>query len=119
MSEHLRNSPIFFVVPVLTMLAVANIPREIFHGRDFLAFLSSCATIAGLMALVAIGIFPDLVLSRPNPQLSLTIHNAASSPLTLTIMLIIALIGVPLVLAYTSSIYYVFRGKVKLDPMSY
>ena len=80
MSEHLRNSPIFFVVPVLTMLAVANIPREIFHGRDFLAFLSSCATIAGLMALVAIGIFPDLVLSRPNPQLSLTIHNAASSP---------------------------------------
>jgi cytochrome d ubiquinol oxidase subunit II len=35
------------------------------------------------------------------------------------IMLVIALIGAPLVLAYTSSIYYIFRGKVKLDPMSY
>jgi cytochrome d ubiquinol oxidase subunit II len=34
-------------------------------------------------------------------------------------MLIIVAIGVPIVLAYTSSIYYIFRGKVKLDPMSY
>jgi len=119
MSQHMRAYPVFFAVPVLTMLAVANIPREIYHGRDFLAFLSSGATMAGLMALVAIGIFPNLVLSRPNPELSLTIYNAASSPKTLTIMLIIAAIGVPIVLAYTSSIYYIFRGKVKLDPMSY
>ena len=119
MSQHLRTYPVFFAIPVLTMLAIANIPREIFHGRDFLAFLSSGASIAGLMALVGIGIFPSLVLSRPDPQFSLTIYNAASSPKTLGIMLIIAGIGFPLVLAYTSSIYYVFRGKVKLDSMSY
>lgn len=119
MSQHMQEHPVFFVVPVLTMLAVANIPREIHHGRDFLAFLSSGATMAGLMALVAIGIFPNLVRSRPNPEFSLTIYNAASSPKTLTIMLIIAAIGVPLVLAYTSSVYYIFRGKVKLDAMSY
>jgi cytochrome d ubiquinol oxidase subunit II len=119
MSQHLRTYPVFFVVPVLTMLAIANIPREIFHGRDFLAFLSSGASIAGLMALVGIGIFPSLVLSRPDPQFSLTIYNAASSSKTLGIMLIIAAIGVPVVLAYTSSIHYIFRGKVKLDSMSY
>jgi cytochrome d ubiquinol oxidase subunit II len=119
MSQHLRDYPIFFAIPALTMLAIANIPREIYHGRDFLAFLSSGASMVGLMALVGIGIFPNLVLSRPNPELSLTIYNAASSPKTLTIMLIIATIGVPLVLAYTTSIYYIFRGKVKLDPMSY
>lgn len=119
MSQHLRTTPVFFAVPVLTMLAIANIPREIFHGRDFLAFLSSGASIVGLMALVGIGIFPSLVLSWPNPQFSLTIYNAASSPKTLSIMLIIAGIGVPIVLAYTSSIYYIFRGKVKLDSMSY
>lgn len=119
MSQHMREYPVLFLVPVLTMLAIANIPREIHHGRDFLAFLSSGATMAGLMALVAIGIFPSLVLSRPNPEFGLTIYNAASSPKTLTIMLIIALIGVPIVLAYTSSIYYIFRGKVKLDAMSY
>jgi len=119
MSQQMRDYPIFFAVPVLTMLAIANIPREIHLGSDFLAFLSSGATMVGLMTLVAIGIFPTLVLSRPNPDLSLTIYNAASSPATLTIMLIIALIGVPIVLAYTGSIYYVFRGKVKLDTMSY
>ena len=119
MSQHMQRYPVLFVVPMLTMLAIANIPREIHHGRDFLAFLSSSATIVGLMALVAIGIFPTLVLSRPNPDLSLTIYNAASSPKTLSIMLVIALIGVPIVLAYTSSIYYIFRGKVKLDAMSY
>ena len=119
MSQHMRDYPIFFAVPVLTMLAIANIPREIHLGSDFLAFLSSGAAMVGLMTLVAIGIFPTLVLSRPNPDLSLTIYNAASSPATLTIMLVIALIGVPMVLAYTGSIYYIFRGKVKLDTMSY
>ena len=119
MSQHMRDYPIFFAVPILTMLAIANIPREIHHGSDFLAFLSSGATMVGLMTLVAIGIFPYLVLSRPDPGLSLTIYNAASSSKTLTIMLIIALTGVPIVLAYTGSIYYIFRGKVKLDAMSY
>jgi cytochrome d ubiquinol oxidase subunit II len=119
MSQQMRDYPIFFAVPVLTMLAIANIPREIHLGSDFLAFLSSGAAMVGLMTLVAIGIFPTLVLSRPNPDLSLTIYNAASSPATLTVMLIIALIGVPMVLAYTGSIYYIFRGKVKLDTMSY
>jgi cytochrome d ubiquinol oxidase subunit II len=34
-------------------------------------------------------------------------------------MLTIALIGVPVVLSYTVSIYWIFRGKVKLDRMSY
>jgi cytochrome d ubiquinol oxidase subunit II len=119
MSRHIHDYPVFFVVPMLTMLAIANIPREIHHGHDFMAFLSSGAAIVGLMALVGIGMFPHLVLARPDPAMSLTIYNAASSPKTLTIMLIIALIGVPIVLAYTSSIYYIFRGKVKLDAMSY
>ena len=58
-------------------------------------------------------------MSNPDPAHSLTIYNAASSPKTLGIMLTIAAIGVPVVLAYTVSIYWIFRGKVKLDRMSY
>ncbi len=120
MSQHMQAHPTFSLVPLLTMLAIANIPREIHHGREFLAFLSSGATMVGLMALVAIGMFPYLVQSRPHPEWGLTIYNAASSPEALTVMLIIAVIGVPLVLAYTASIYYIFRGKVKaLDSTSY
>ena len=87
--------------------------------REFRAFLSSCAGILALMGLFAIGIFPNLVLSNPNPEFSLTIYNAASSQKTLNIMLIIAIIGIPFVLTYTISIYWVFRGKVKLDASSY
>jgi len=101
------------------MLAIANIPREIHLKKYFLAFLSSCASIVALLTLFALGLFPDIVISNPNPEYSLTIYNAASSQKTLGIMLTIAIIGIPFVLAYTISIYWVFRGKVKLTPMSY
>ena len=72
-----------------------------------------------LMTLFGIGMFPNMVYSFPHPENSLTVLNAASSQKTLSIMLVVAIIGVPLVLAYTTSIYFIFRGKVKLDPMSY
>lgn len=114
-----RQHPELFTIAILNMLVLANIPREIHHGREFLAFLSSCANIVFLMMLFAIGMFPNLVRSVPNPENSLHIYNAASSPSTLKIMLIIAIIGIPFVLTYTISIYWVFRGKVKLDSMSY
>ena len=65
------------------------------------------------------GLYPNLVFSNPEPANSLTICNAASSHKTLGIMLIIALIGMPLVLAYTVSIYWIFRGKVRLTSVSY
>lgn len=119
MTKHFVNEPFLFLIALLNMLSVANIPREIFKGREFRAFLSSCASIVALLTLFAIGIFPNMVLSDPNPEWSLTIYNAASSQKTLEIMLIIAIIGIPFVLAYTIAIYWIFRGKVKIDSMSY
>lgn len=119
MTFTIKQYPILFLVPFLNMLAIANIPREIYRGRDFKAFLSSCAAVAALMTLFGIGMFPNLVHSLPNPEYSLNIYNAASSVKTLKIMLIIALVGVPMVLSYTISIYWIFRGKVKLDSHSY
>ena len=119
MQDTLLAYPVLFLVPLLNVLAIANIPREIFHGNDFRAFLSSCAAMILLMALFGIGMYPDLVFSRPIAEHSLTIYNAASSVKTHTIMLIIALIGMPIVVAYTFSIYWIFRGKVKLDAASY
>ena len=119
MAARVRAQPWLFSIVLVKMLAIANIPREIHHGRDWRAFLSSCVAMAALMVLFGLEMYPHLVLSQPNPEYSLTIHNAASSPKTLGIMLTVALIGVPLVLAYTVSIYWIFRGKVKLDKMSY
>lgn len=119
MTARLRAHPWLFVIPVLNLLAIANVPREFRRGRDGWAFLSSCLAMAALMTLLALGLYPNLVPSLPEAAHSLTIHNAASSPKTLGVMLTIALIGMPLVLAYTASIYWIFRGKVKLEPTSY
>jgi len=119
MAARVRENPWLFSIALANMLAIANIPREFYHGRDWKAFLSSCATMITLMALFGVNQYPYLVFSQPNPENSLTIFNAASSPKTLGIMLIIACIGVPVVIAYTVCIYWIFRGKVKLDRMSY
>ena len=107
------------MLALLNMLAIANIPREIHHRRDFKAFLSSCAAMVALMALFGLGMFPNLVFSQPHPEHSLTAYNAAASPKALGIMLAVALIGVPVVLTYTVCIYRIFRGKVRIDRMSY
>jgi cytochrome d ubiquinol oxidase subunit II len=118
MTSPFRAQPLLFVVPLLTMLAVANIPREMHHGNDGRAFLSSAATILGLMALVGLGLYPNLVVAS-DPAQNLSLYGAASSTGTLRTMLVIAAIGLPLVLAYTVGIYWVFRGKVRLDSTSY
>ena len=119
MAARVRAHPWLFSVALVNMLAIANIPREIHGGRDFRAFLSSCCAMIALMTLFGLEMFPNMVLSNPNPDNSLKIYNAASSQKTLGIMLTIALIGVPIVLTYTVSIYWIFRGKVKLDKTSY
>ncbi len=107
------------IIPVMTLILVLNIPREIHFKREFKAFLSSSGTIALLISLVAIGIFPNIVISEPDLRNSLNIYNSSSSKRTLTTMLIIACIGAPLVMSYTIAVYWIFRGKVKLDKNSY
>src|ERR1022692_1571534 len=119
MAARVRANPWLFSIAIFNMLAIANIPREIHLGRDWRAFLSSCLAMVALMGLFGLEMYPNLVLSNPLPANSLTIANAASSHKTLGIMLTIALVGVPVVLAYTVSIYWIFRGKVKLEKMSY
>jgi len=119
MAAATREHPLLFGVPIAAMLAIANVPREIHHGREMRAFASSCASIALLLATFGIEMYPNLVYSLPSPENSLTVWNGASSSTTLTIMLVLAVVGMPLVLAYTISIYWIFRGKVKLSDTSY
>lgn len=115
----IRDEPRFFLIVVLAVLAIANIPREITAKREGFAFASSCAAMAALMALFGVGMFPNLVYSFPHPERSLTVVNASSSAKTLEVMTIIALLGIPVVLTYSASIYWIFRGKVKLTKVSY
>lgn len=119
MAEPFKEHPPLFLVPFLGMFAIANIPREVYHGRDFRAFLSSCASIVSLMSVFALGHFPYLVRTTLDSGVGLDIHNASGSELSLSILLTFVAIGVPFVLSYTFVIYWVFRGKVRLDSMSY
>jgi len=118
-AANFAHYPWAWVVVVLNVLAVANIPRAIHLGRPLYAFVSSSATIAALIFLFGMGLFPNLIYSSLDPAWSLTIHNAASSHKTLSIMRNIAFVGMPFVLAYTIAIYWTFRGKVDMGKLDY
>jgi cytochrome d ubiquinol oxidase subunit II len=119
LSDKFRSGPTFFLLPMIMILAIANIPRNLKKGNYRFAFLSSSVTIAALLMMVAIEVFPYLLYSPQNPENSITVHNGASSVKTMKILLIIALIGTPLVATYTAFVFWTFKGKVKLDEMSY
>ncbi len=106
-------------VAILEAGAIANIPRALHLGLPFRAFVSSCCVIAAMIFIFGMGMFPNLIVSAPDPSHSLTVYGAASSPRTLGIMLVIAIMGLPFVLSYTAAIYWVFRGKVRVDKFSY
>jgi cytochrome d ubiquinol oxidase subunit II len=72
-----------------------------------------------MMVLVAVELYPNLLLSTVDPLYHIDIYNAASSTLSLQTMLIIVAIGTPLVLGYTFFVYRTFKGKVILDETSY
>ncbi|HNQ24923.1 MAG TPA: cytochrome d ubiquinol oxidase subunit II [Phycisphaerae bacterium] len=114
-----RAHPWVWFVVVLNILAIANIPRAIYHQQPFYAFVSSSCSIAAFVFLFGVALYPNLIVSSIDPSYSLTIYNAASSPKTLGIMQLIAFLGMPFVLAYTAVIYWVFRGKVELGRFSY
>lgn len=117
--ENFRRYPWLWVVPVLNVLAIANIPRALYQGRPFYAFISSCCSIAAFVFLFAAALFPNMVRATGDGAGSLTIYTAASSPKTLTLGLLFVLFGMPCVLAYTFVVYWTFRGKVRLGDHSY
>jgi len=104
---------------VLLLGAEFVLPLALRDRRYGRAFLASCVAIAAQIGLAAAALYPRLVPARPDLARSLTIYNASSSPRTLTTMLVIALVGMPLVIAYTAVIYRVFRGKTVLGEHSY
>jgi len=118
--ENFESLPAAWLVVVLNILAIANIPRAIFLKRPGYAFASSCCTVAALVCLFGIALFPNMVISSVNPaEHSLTLYNAASSEKTLWLMFGIAVVGMPIVIAYTAIVYWTFRGKVELGKFSY
>jgi cytochrome bd ubiquinol oxidase subunit II len=111
-----------FVALLIASIAYGRIAGN--AGKDRAAWYSISVSALSLVGIWAASIFPNLVPSLgPGPSLAISAgQNAvetASSAYTLTVMLIIAAIGVPLVLFYFFLIYRAFAGKVKLDGEGY
>ncbi len=108
-----ESNPLAWVAPLVVVAGLAAYPLLVRAGRSLAAFAASAVTIAGLIATLGVGLYPNLVPALGTPERSLTIERAASSDLSLTVMLVFALVGVPIVLAYTAFVYWHFRGKVE------
>ncbi len=117
--DNFEHLPLAWIVVGLNVLAVANVPRTLHKGTPGWAFLSTGALICALTFLLAMAIFPNLLLDPVHPERSLTITSAASSESTLRLMRVIALLGLPFIATYTFIVYWVFRGKTKIDTFSY
>jgi len=120
MVYHIRQRPFLFLIALADMLIIADISREIHKKRYGWAFIGSCLNIALLLALFAIGTFPDIIRSSINPATnSISLLTAAAAHKTLVVLAVIVAIGLPAVFGYSIFIYRLFHGKVKLDKMSY
>lgn len=111
--------PIAWIVPALAAAALALTRISLAQGKAGRTFLFSSLSIAGLMGIFGAANYPYMLPARNAIENSLTIMNASASQTTLTTMLIIALIGMPLVIAYTAYVYHVFRGKVTAEGKGY
>jgi cytochrome d ubiquinol oxidase subunit II len=100
-------------------VCLVSLPILVRSQRLRLAFLCSSIAIACVVAILAIAACPIFVLCTNDLSRSLTAFNAASSPRTLTAMLIITLTALPFVLGYTVFVYRVWRGKVRAEPDEY
>jgi cytochrome d ubiquinol oxidase subunit II len=104
--------PALFLIPAVAVVALLLIWFFMRRGRWWKAWFASSATIAASTLFGVAGLYPDLLKSSISPDHSLNIYNASSSPLTLKIMLGVALTFVPIVIAYQVWVHLLFKGRV-------
>jgi cytochrome d ubiquinol oxidase subunit II len=104
---------VVLAVAVAAQLTAVALMRG--RSREGWAFVCTMLVVAGVVVLLFGSLYPNLVPSTLNPDWSLTIHNASSSPYTLKIMTWAALIFAPLVMLYQAWTYWVFRKRISAD----
>ena len=106
------NMPGWFIVPILAVLSLCGVRAFSSKKRFGAAFFSSSLLIVMVTLTGIIGLYPNLIPSSIDPQYSMTIFNSSSSPYTLKIMTIVAVLFVPLVITYQVWVYRIFRHKL-------
>ena len=100
------------VIAAGALLSVGWLIKKDFGGW---AFIMTGLTIVFSTVTIFAGLFPRVMVSSLNPDWNLTIYNASSTPYTLGIMSIVALIFVPIVLIYQGWTYWVFRKRISRE----
>jgi cytochrome d ubiquinol oxidase subunit II len=107
--------PLLAAAPLLAVAGLLGVRAFLRSGKLLFAWASSGAYIIGVTFFGVLGMFPGMVISSMNPAWSVTAYNGSSSQLTLTIMLGVALVFVPVVIGYQFWMYRTFAGPVTRD----
>ena len=107
--------PAFWIAPLAAFAAAAATITLTARRKYFAAFAASAATIAATILSAGLALFPFLLPSSLDPGSGLTLWDASSSKSTLGLMLLMVVVFLPIVLAYTGWVYRVLRGRVSLE----
>jgi cytochrome d ubiquinol oxidase subunit II len=107
--RHSTASIVLSVLAALCLLAGLLANRA---GREGWSFLGTATAIGLVVAALFSALYPDVLPSTLSDASSLTVSNASSTPYTLKIMSVVALVFTPIVLAYQGWTYWVFRKRI-------
>jgi cytochrome d ubiquinol oxidase subunit II len=103
------------LVPLLAVGSLLAAGAFVHRERMGWAFVMTSLALASSIVTIFMSLYPRVMVSSLDPAWTLTIYNAASTPYTLRIMSIVALIFVPIVLVYQGWTYWVFRHRITAD----
>ncbi len=113
------TKPYRFIVILLAVAGLLGIRIFLARRQYFKAWFASALAIVAATFFGIVGLFPRMLPSSIADAYSLTAFNAASSQLTLKIMLVVVVLFIPVVLAYQIWAYHLFRTKVTGEDMAY
>ncbi|MGQ5720828.1 cytochrome d ubiquinol oxidase subunit II [Pseudochrobactrum asaccharolyticum] len=116
LANYLRY-PALWTIPALGLFAPFLVILALWLRRSGTALLFGKLAIFGVITSVGVAMFPFILPSSLDPGMSLTVWDSSSSHLTLFIMLVSTGIMLPIIMLYTSWVYYVLRGKVTESDM--
>ncbi len=116
--DNYARIPLLLLLPLAAVAGLAGVRVMLAQGKELLAWACSAGFIACVTLFGVVGMFPRLVPSSLDPAFSVTIQKAASSPLTLKIMLGVALVAVPVVIGYQAWVYFTFSHKVTEEELA-
>lgn len=110
-----HSYPLLWLAPCLSIVGALLAITASSAKKTIAAFIASSTMLTGVIFTAGIAMFPFVMPSSSDPRSSLTLWDAVSSHMTLQIMFWVVLFFLPVVLAYTSWVYRILRGKITAE----